>query len=391
MTANENINTLLLKLTESFDSSTLIKLTLSNKRNKTGEVNNVFIKPVVIKGQAMLSFVFRYATKDMTKNFGIEEAKEQIEDHLKESFFNADLFTSKADYALLSNKKGNSKLLKKAATSTELPLYRHDNIKKRLINPENNIYLRELGVITAEWKVRSDMQDKFKQINHYVELVDDVLKTARLPENYLIADMGSGKGYLTFALYDHLKNTTPLPFRMIGVELRPALVNSSNEIAAASGFESLSFVPGSIEEAAMSEINVLIALHACDTATDEAIYRGISAKAEVIMVAPCCHKQIRKQINPENALAEITRHGIFEERQSETLTDTIRALILEAYGYKTSVIEFIATEHTPKNVMLTAVRKTDNSVADPLVLKRIEALKTMFGIEFHHLEKLLGI
>jgi len=391
MTANENINTLLLKLTESFDSSTLIKLTLSNKRNKTGEVNNVFIKPVVIKGQAMLSFVFRYPTKDMTKNFGIEEAKEQIEDHLKEHFFNADLFTSKADYALLSNKKGNSKLLKKAATSTELPLYRHDNIKKRLINPENNVYLRELGVVTAEWKVRSDMQDKFKQINHYVELVDDVLKTAKLPENFLIADMGSGKGYLTFALYDHLKNTTPLPFRMIGVELRPALVNSCNEIAAASGFETLSFVPGSIEEAAMPEINVLIALHACDTATDEAIYRGISAKAEVIMVAPCCHKQIRKQINPENVLAEITRHGIFEERQSETLTDTIRALILEAYGYKTSVIEFIATEHTPKNVMITAVRKTDNSDADPLVLKRIESLKTMFGIKFHHLEKLLGI
>lgn len=391
MTTNENINTLLLKLTESFDSSTLIKLTLSNKRNKTGEVNNVFIKPVVIKGQAMLSFVFRYATKDMTKNFGIEEANEQIEDHLKEHFFNADLFTSQADFALLSNKKGNSKLLKKAATSTELPLYRHDNIKKRLINPENNIYLRELGVITAEWKVRSDMQDKFKQINHYVELVDDVLKTARLPKNFLIADMGSGKGYLTFALYDHLKNTTPLPFRMIGVELRPALVNSCNEIAAASGFESLSFVPGSIEEATLSEINVLIALHACDTATDEAIYRGISAKAEIIMVAPCCHKQIRKQINPENVLAEITRHGIFEERQSETLTDTIRALILEAYGYKTSVIEFIATEHTPKNVMITAVRKTDNSVADPLVLKRIESLKTMFGIKFHHLEKLLGI
>jgi hypothetical protein len=136
---------------------------------------------------------------------------------------------------------------------------------------------------------------------------------------------------------------------------------------------------------------MLIALHACDTATDEAIYRGIKAKAPVIVCAPCCHKQIRKQMKPDNILKEITRHGILEERQAEMLTDTLRALIMEAYGYKTRVFEFIATEHTPKNVLIAGTSKETLAKPDPEVMERIRELKTQFGIEQHHLEKLLGI
>ncbi|MBW6490526.1 MAG: SAM-dependent methyltransferase [Lentimicrobium sp.] len=389
MSANENIKGLLSYLTESYNNSTFVKLTLSNKRNKIADLNNVFVKPVILKNHAVLSFVYRHQTKDVTKNYALAEALEQISDLLTLQFFNADLFTSTSDYILLSNKKGKSTLLKKPASSSELPLFRHDKIKKRLIVADNNIYLRELGILTSDWKVKADMQDKFKQINHYVELVDEVLKSATLPDGFTIADMGSGKGYLTFSLYDHLKKSFGKSFEMTGIELRPALTETCNRIAKQAGFKTLRFETGSIVETKLPAVNVLIALHACDTATDEALYRGIRAGSEVIMVAPCCHKQIRKQINPENSLKEITRFGILEERQAEMLTDAIRALLLEAYGYKTRVFEFIATEHTPKNVMISAVKKSNPTGPDQKILKRIEALKAMFGIEFHYLETLL--
>lgn len=385
----ENKTALLNLFTESFGNSTLIKLTLSNKRAKASDLNNVFIRPVAIKEQIMLQFTYREETRDITSNYPAEEAVKQIDLLLTGTFMNADLFTSTADYTFLSNKKGNSKLLKKAASSTALPLYRHDKLKHRLISAENNVYLRELGVLTNDWKVKAGMEDKFRQINRYVELVEDVLRNAALPDCFSIADMGSGKGYLTFALYDHLSRNYGKPFTMTGVELRPALAEFCNSVAVKAGFENLNFITGSIEGSELKSIDVLIALHACDTATDEAIYRGIRAGAGVIMVAPCCHKQIRKQISPQNVLKEITRYGIFEERQAETLTDTIRALILEAWGYKTSVAEFIATEHTPKNIMLSGLRKKIRTTPDPAVVKRLSELKQLFGIHYHHLEQLL--
>jgi len=389
MSLNEHIATLSAAISDSMVNGNLLKLTLSNKRSKSGDLNNVFVKPVVIKDQTLLSFVYRHTTRDVTKNFTVEDALDQMAGLLSATFFNADLFTSAADYSLLSNKRGRTTLLKKPASSAELPVFSHDKIKRRLIEAENNVYLRELGVLTTDWKVRTDMQDKFRQINRYVELVEDVLKSAALPEGFTVADMGSGKGYLTFALYDHLKKSLNHSFQMIGIELRPALTDTCNRIATQSGFGTLRFETGAIIDAKLPPVNVLIALHACDTATDEAIFRGIAAGSEVIMVAPCCHKQIRKQMNPKKPLSEITRFGILEERQAEMLTDTMRAMILEAYGYKTRVFEFIATEHTPKNVMIAAVRKEDRTSPDQLVLKRLDALKTMFGIKTHHLETLL--
>lgn len=391
MTTSSNITSLADLISESFETGSLIKLTLSNKRNKSDDLNNVFVRPVVIKDQAVLTFVFRHTTRDVTKNFSPEEAGEQLTELLSDRFFNADLFTSVADYALLSNKRGNSKLLKKPASSVEIPVFRHDKIKQRLIVAENNVYLRELGVLTADWKVKSDMQDKFRQINKYVEIIDGILKNEEISEGFSIVDMGSGKGYLTFALYDYLKNRQQGNIRITGVEQRPDLVEKCNKIATDAGFTGLRFLLGSIGSAELPPFEMMIALHACDTATDEAIFRGIKAGSPFIICAPCCHKQIRKQIKPGNILKEITRHGILEERQAEMLTDTLRAMIMEAYGYKTRVFEFIATEHTPKNVLIAGIRKKPVESPDPAVLERIRALREMFGVEYHHLERLLGI
>ena len=391
MSGTENLTLLNQTLSQSFEQNELIKLTLSNKRNKAQDLNNVFVKPVVIKGETLLSFVYRHAIRDVTKNFGFEEAVEEITGLLTEHFFNADLFTSEADFSLLSNKRGNSKLLKKPASSTEIPLFNHDRIKHRFIQPEGNIYLRDLGVLTADFKVKADMQDKFKQINKYVEIVDGILKNVEKSETLSVVDMGSGKGYLTFALFDYLKKNMEGSIRVTGIEFRPDLVEKCNKIAACAGFDGLSFIEGTIEKTTLPDFNMLIALHACDTATDEAIYRGIKAKAPVIVCAPCCHKQIRKQMKPDNILKEITRHGILEERQAEMLTDTLRAMIMEAYGYKTRVFEFIATEHTPKNVLIAGVSKKTLAKPNPEVMDRIHELKAQFGVDQHHLEKLLKI
>ena len=391
MSSTENHTLLIQHISESFENNILIKLTLSNKRSKSEDLNNVFVKPAIIKEETLLSFVYRHTTKDITKNFGIEEASEEIIRLLNDHFFNADLFTTENDFSLLSNKKGNSKLLKKLATSTEIPLFSHDKIKRRFIQPEGNIYLRDLGVLSADFKVKADMQDKFKQINKYVEIIDGILKNAEKGETLSVVDMGSGKGYLTFALYDYLKKNTSGNIRLTGVEFRPDLVEKCNSIASDAGFEGLNFIEGTIEKATLPDFDMLIALHACDTATDEAIFRGIKAKAPVIVCAPCCHKQIRRQMNPENILKEITRHGILEERQAEMLTDTLRALIMEAFGYKTRVFEFIATEHTPKNVLIAGTSKKPLTKPDQEVMERIRQLKAQFGIEQHHLEKLLKI
>jgi hypothetical protein len=174
--------------------------------------------------------------------------------------------------------------------------------------------------------------------------------------------MGSGKGYLSFALFDYLQNTLKLPVKLTGVEFRQDLVDLCNKIAKESKFSNLQFVQDTIENyKSDKKIDVLIALHACDTATDDAIHKGISHNAELIITAPCCHKQIRKEMTRCTAnkeLSSLLSHGIFIERQAEMVTDNLRALYLEKANYSTKVFEFIATEHTPKNILITAQLNT---------------------------------
>ncbi|MEI7597227.1 MAG: SAM-dependent methyltransferase [Bacteroidota bacterium] len=376
-------------LSESITKGEFVKITLSNKRNNADDLKNVFVKTVNIKKGLALSFVYRYPTKDITKNLSINEGLELIINMLDNIFFQANLFTTKSDWHLLINKNNSTKLTNKPAIITEVPNLNHNNIKNRFLNSENNIYLRELGIVSHDWKIKADMQDKFKQINKYIEIIDGIINSAKIESKLKIADMGSGKGYLTFALYDFLTNTRKLTPEVYGVEYRKELVDFCNEIAQKSKFSNLTFKSGSIAQTDISGINMLIALHACDTATDDAIFKGIQANAQIIICAPCCHKQIRAQMKPNNALKEITKHGILLERQAETITDTIRGLILEAYGYKTKIFEFIETEHTPKNVLIVGVKKDADAEINSKKLAEVSKLKELFGIEMHYLESLL--
>lgn len=289
----------------SIRNNTLVKITLSNARNTANDLKSVFIKPVIIRDTIMLSFVYRHKTKDITKNYPPEEAYAETETLLTENFNQAFLATIVNDYQLITNKKGNSVLFELPPSKTEVPTLSHDKVKERKLGAGYKIYLEQLGIMNTQGDIKPDMQDKYRQINKYIEIVEGVLKNAALPDDLTIADMGSGKGYLTFSLYDYLVSKGK-KVNMTGIELRPELVEKCNRIADLSGFSSLQFKHGEIATAGIVSPDVLIALHACDTATDDAIFKGITAGTQVILCSPCCHKQVRREMETEGILSEIT-------------------------------------------------------------------------------------
>ncbi len=366
----------------------LIKLILSNRKDKSSDLKNIVVTIVKLKVGYRLSFVYRHDTNDITKNYKFEEGIILIKVALNSEFQNAEITSNSENLLLVTNPNGKVKLKRSEPTLQPVATFNHDKVKERPIRREGNIYLRELGIVNADWEVRHEMKDKYRQINRYIELLAPYFNEVKLKNNFHVADMGSGKGYLTFALYDYLTNGQSKKIRMTGVEFRQNLVDICNTIAEKAKFENLKFITGTIEKAEIAEVDVLIALHACDTATDEAIYRGINSKASLIVCAPCCHKQIRKEFNVTNELSYVVSHGILKERQAEIITDSLRALIMESHGYKTKVFEFISTDHTPKNLMIVG-RKIENSSIDKTsILKNIAAIKNIYGIKNHYLETL---
>jgi SAM-dependent methyltransferase len=206
-----------------------------------------------------------------------------------------------------------------------------------------------------------------------------------------IVDMGCGKGYLSFALFDLLKRHFEMKIEMTGIELRKELCDFCNEKARVLGWNGLNFEAMDILDYQEKNNNVLIALHACDIATDIAIYQGIKNNSDLIVVAPCCHKQIRKQMNPKKPWNTLLEHGILMERESELITDSLRSLLLQLNGYKTKVMEFISSVHTPKNIMIAGIKNKSGMSPDmrAAIEKDIEEIKSAFGIKEHYLEKLL--
>jgi len=200
--------------------------------------------------------------------------------------------------------------------------------------------------------------------------------------------MGCGKGYLTFGAWHLFQRVWQQPVRVIGVEARADLVETTNKLAKQIKAEVLEFSAGTIESAKLPRVDALIALHACDTATDDAICRGIELGAKLIVVAPCCHKELRPQLGKPEPLASVLRHGVMEQRMAEWVTDGLRALFLEWAGYRTKVFEFVASEHTPKNLMIAAVRLR-TPFADTAARQKIVELKAFFGIQRHALDSLL--
>ncbi len=383
---------------EEIHKGELIKINLGNHKGNQIDLKQIIIKPVIIKHTLKMAFNYKYKTKDIFKNYEIDQGIEKIGAYIKDGFHSATMITTTQHLILNINSKQIPNLKKVAVKEkdySKLPVVNlnHDRIKHKDINA-NSGYLNALGLTDEKGEVFKNAQDKFKQINHFIKLLKPEIRDLGPNQINKVADMGSGKGYLTFALYNYLQQQNP-DIKMKGVEYRKDLVDFCNKISKENHFKGLDFIQGNIRDTNIEDLDLLIALHACDTATDEAISIGIKNKSKLIVVAPCCHKQIRREIEqnkPTNELNIITKHGVFLEKHAEMLTDAIRILILEYYGYKVKALEFISDSHTPKNVMLLATYKGKiNAEQQNKILIQLNKAKKFYGFSFHQLEKLMDI
>lgn len=381
---------LLVLLNDAVRNGTLVKLTLSGYRGADATLKNVFIRPVVLRDGPRLSFVYRHTTRDITKNLTHEEGLAHVTTLLGAEFQMANLFTADQSARLEFRDGQKPRLVIGKPSQVSVPDTMHDRAKKRLIDPKKSPWLHALGVTATGGKVAKGMEAKFRQINKFVELLQHLVRESPLdePDSLSLVDMGCGKGYLTFAAYDFLRaDVSGLKVR--GVEARPELVDLCNHVAAENKFGGLLFEAGTIESTSLDHVDVLVALHACDTATDDAIAKGIEAGASLILVAPCCHKELRPQLRPPPVLAAALKHGILLERQAEFVTDALRAALLEWAGYDTKVFEFISTGHTAKNLMIAAVKREHPKNREELK-RRVRELAAFYGIQSQRLAEKVG-
>lgn len=377
-------------LATSLHQHTFIKLVLARHVGAEVDLQRVTAKPLTIKGQASLSFVYRYKTRDITRNLALDEALTLIGELLPASFRNAHLLSLNDEVQLEFTKKGKPMLHRNAVQQArEVVTGEHDREKKRYLELSRP-FLHDLGVTDKQQALIPAMSRKWKQINKFIEVFSHALSSAPLAADQLVrvADFGSGKGYLTFAIHDYLRNTLQREAQVTGVELRPDMVELCNAAAARLEHPGLKFECGDVRSVVPSAIEVMIALHACDIATDYAIHTGIRCGAAIIMCSPCCHKQIRPQMHSPGLLKPMLQYGLHLGQQAEMLTDSLRALYLEACGYETKVFEFISLEHTNKNKMILATRRRE-PVAAQALLEKIQALKAFYGVKEHCLETLL--
>lgn len=391
MTAHDsdNVGRFRQLLDEAFQSGIFVKLALSHLRQTAGAAERATGRLIELATGQYLSVTFHYPTRHETQNLPLAQAGAWVERQLTETFRSALLRTTKRDWQLHVDPTGKVALTKHKPSHTAVPPRTHDQPKETVLDHTATDWLHGLGVVAAGGRVRAAMADKHRQINRYLEifthLADECGWTGREPKTQnrqlVVADMGCGKGYLTFGVWHLFHRVWQVPVRVIGVEARSDLVTTTNKLARQIAADGLEFVTGTIDSAAIPKPDALIALHACNTATDDAIRRGIALGAKLIVVAPCCHKEVRPQLGRPEPLAPVLAHGIMAERMAEWVTDGLRALHLEAAGYRTKVFEFVASDHTPKNLMIAAIHTGKRGDHAP-----VERLKEFFGIRQHALD-----
>jgi len=369
------------------------KLLLSKYRGAEKDLQRVTIRLVKLRNKTAMSFVYSYKTCDITKNFMPAEGLEVIRCMLVKDFKNAHLYSHDEETQLELGRKGNAVLHTYPRSKVTITSGEHDRTKKRFVDVTQP-FLAALGITDTNHKVVPAMAGKWKQINKFVEIFSEAIVRSGLPLDspLTVVDFGSGKGYLTFAIHNYLHDVLNNDAKVTGVEMREALVNLCNATAVKVGREGLHFLCGDVKTQAPEFCDVMIALHACDTATDYAIHYGICSQASIIMCSPCCHKQIRQQMSSPALLKPILQYGVHLGQEADMVTDTLRALLLEANGYSAKVFEFVSTEHTNKNKMILAVKRPSdnkNAIERQKVQEQIVAIKNFYSISDHCLEGLL--
>ncbi|MEB6676490.1 class I SAM-dependent methyltransferase [Acinetobacter haemolyticus] len=377
-----------LDIQQSIENKSFDRLILSQYKGEMTDLEKMTFRIIELQGQATLSCLYHHKTQDITKNYSMNEGIEKIAELLAQSK-QANLFALGQEAQLKKNKKkAMLNVQKKQLLSMEIEQRQHNREKHRYVEQQSP-FLKHLGITDEKGQVIPSMARKWKQINKFIEIFSNAYAQIDASQQELnIVDFGSGKGYLTFALYDYLQAQQKTPL-ITGVELRSNLVEFCQKVADDVGFNHLDFFEGDVRSYQPEKLDVMIALHACDIATDFAIHTGIRLNASMIMCAPCCHKELRPQLKSPEVLQPMLQFGIHAGQQAEMLTDTLRALLLKAYGYETKVFEFVSLEHTSKNKMILATKRKDIQQPDAKILQQIQALKTMYGIQKQSLELLL--
>lgn len=336
----------------------LLQAVLSNPRTKSAELpSKIKAKPVLIKGVTLFQLEQTIGPKVFHENVTPDEAASRLTEWMSGMFRQGLLQTSEGDYQVLVDKKGKASILNKAATRQQADMA-HNRKKRYLLEEGIPVpFLVELGVMNAQGKVLAPKYDKFRQLNRYLEMISDVVDYLPKDRKLRIIDFGCGKSYLTFALYHYLKEMCGLDAEIVGLDLKEDVIAYCSRLAQQFGYESLHFQTGDIADYEGSgQVDMVVTLHACDTATDAALEKAVRWDARVILSVPCCQHELNRQVKNE-LLSPMLSHGLIKERFAALATDSIRANLLELAGYKTQLLEFIDMEHTPKNILIRAVRQ----------------------------------
>lgn len=374
------------ELTQSvFNKDTFISATLSNPKEK-GYYKKLEIKLINIKLTNVYQFIYYSDTQVFHKNLSLNETIKTFNEEILNNYKNGVIFTTLNDYNLFSNRLKEVSI--KKLKPSKIKITQENNRKKNYILPEDTFipFLYELGIVSEEGKMHNSKYSKFKQVNRYLEFIDDIIDTFNKDEVINIVDFGCGKSYLTFATHYYFKEIKKLNVNIIGLDLKKDVIRDCNKIVEKYNLEGIKFLTGDIKDYISNEkVDMVISLHACDTATDYALNQAINWKSKVIFAVPCCQHEVNKEMKPKT-LSAISDYGLIQERIASLLTDLSRAELLKSQGYKTQILEFIDLEHTPKNILIRAVL-TNNK--DNEALTKLNELKNEFNYSLT-LEKLLN-
>ena len=374
-----------LLLQENLDQEFLAAV-LSAPRDKSG-VEKVKVRPLLKRGELVFQLESFCNRQAFHENLSAEEAADRIFEYMQ-NMKQMQMETKQWNYTVLVSKKGKLTIKRKAQKNPNKQADMNHNRKKQYILEEGTMipFLRDLGVMTEEGKIVRTKFDKFRQINRFLEFIEDILPQLDKGREVTILDFGCGKSYLTFAMYYYLHELKQYDIRIIRLDLKSEVIRHCNELSVKYGYEKLTFLEGDIADyEGVDQVDMVVTLHACDTATDYALAKAVGWHAKVILSVPCCQHEINGQIE-NDVLKPILKHGLLKERFSAIVTDALRAEYLEREGYEVQVLEFIDMEHTPKNILIRAIdtgKKGKNS-------KRIKDCEAFLNVE-PTLGRLLGM
>jgi SAM-dependent methyltransferase len=374
------------------DEHIFVRLTMKGQ-SRDGNMfwRQVVVRPVLIKNKRYLQFSYFNQKQDITKNYRGSEASQKLDEILALPFNSIVVQSTMEDLRLQITSKGKAILHRDKATTTRRePQLAHDLSKKLLIPAdEPDSFLQATGIMDDQGQVRPSMQGKFSQINEFLKLLEHTGELERFEETPVhILDCGCGSAYLAFAAYHYLNDVRGIAAHLIGIDTNATLIQKDNRQSEKLGYSHACFQKSAIIDYVPQELpDIVIALHACDTATDEAIYQGIVSQSRLLMCAPCCHHHLNQQLHAVRPFTPIFQDGILKQRLSDILTDTFRALVLRIMGYNTDVVEFVSPEHTDKNLMIRAVRRTQRDKVR--YIQEYNDLKKYWGVT-PYLETLLG-